>query len=45
MDRRYKGTKDKWTDPDFDYKELRVHGQVPNWKRPEEFLKEPDLFP
>ncbi len=35
LDNRYKGTKDKWTDPDFDYADILVGNETLKWKRPE----------
>ena len=35
LDKRYKGTKDKWTDPDFDYGDLVIGNETLKWKGPE----------
>ena len=35
LDKRYKGTKDRWTDPDFDYGDLVIGNETLKWKRPE----------
>jgi len=35
LDKRYKGTKDKWTDPDFDYGNIVIGNETLKWKRPE----------
>lgn len=32
--KKYKGTKDKWVDVDFNYEGLEVKGQAVKWKRP-----------
>lgn len=45
MEKRYKGTSDKWTDPDFSYDDIVVGQTKAKWKRPEEFISKPDLFP
>lgn len=33
LNKKYKGTKDKWTDPDFDYSDIVVGKETLKWKR------------
>jgi len=35
LDKRYKETKDKWNDPDFDYGDIVIGNETLKWKRPE----------
>ena len=45
MDSIYKGTQDKWTDPDFNYENIRIGSNPVVWKRPEEIVDNPALLP
>lgn len=35
MEEKFKGTNEKWVDPDFNYEDITIGGKKVEWKRPE----------
>jgi hypothetical protein len=44
MDRVYRGTARRWTDPDFNYEPLRVGSNTVEWRRADEIVDTPGLL-